>query len=94
MAAHTKRLLLARPRGYCAGVERGVQSVEKALELFGAPVYVRKQIVHNTYVVAMLERKGAVFVEDNHDVPAGGVSLWFCQAAVADGVGWPLTGCW
>jgi len=59
----TGRVLLASPRGYCAGVDRAVQTVERALELYGAPVYVRKQIVHNSHVVARLERLGAVFVD-------------------------------
>ncbi|RKS72401.1 4-hydroxy-3-methylbut-2-enyl diphosphate reductase [Motilibacter peucedani] len=67
----TKRVLLAAPRGYCAGVDRAVVTVEKALELYGAPVYVRKQIVHNTYVVQSLEAKGAVFVEETEEVPEG-----------------------
>ena len=66
-----KRLLLASPRGYCAGVERAVETVERALELYGRPVYVRKQIVHNTHVVRDLEARGAVFVESVVDVPAG-----------------------
>ena len=65
------RVLLARPRGYCAGVDRAVQTVEKALELYGAPVYVRKQIVHNAHVVRTLEARGAVFVEETADVPEG-----------------------
>ncbi|MGH3026566.1 MAG: 4-hydroxy-3-methylbut-2-enyl diphosphate reductase, partial [Gaiellaceae bacterium] len=59
-----KRVLLAQPRGYCAGVERAVDSVEKALDVHGAPVYVRKQIVHNKHVVADLEAKGAIFVDE------------------------------
>ena len=58
-----KRLVLASPRGYCAGVERAVETVERALELHGAPVYVRKQIVHNMHVVRELEQRGAVFVD-------------------------------
>jgi 4-hydroxy-3-methylbut-2-enyl diphosphate reductase len=66
-----KRVLLAKPRGYCAGVDRAVQTVEIALELYGAPIYVRKQIVHNKHVVATLERRGAVFVEENAEVPEG-----------------------
>jgi 4-hydroxy-3-methylbut-2-enyl diphosphate reductase len=66
-----KRILLASPRGYCAGVERAVETVEKSLELYGAPVYVRKQIVHNIHVVRDLERKGAIFVESETDVPEG-----------------------
>src|SRR5205823_3659549 len=65
------RLLLASPRGYCAGVERAVETVEKALELYGRPVYVRKQIVHNAHVVRELEERGAVFVEDERDAPEG-----------------------
>jgi 4-hydroxy-3-methylbut-2-en-1-yl diphosphate reductase len=66
-----KRVLLASPRGYCAGVERAVETVEHALELYGPPVYVRKQIVHNAHVVRELESRGAVFVESEEDVPAG-----------------------
>src|SRR4249919_3390314 len=58
-----EKVLLASPRGYCAGVERAVETVERALELYDAPVYVRKQIVHNAHVVDDLERRGAVFVE-------------------------------
>ena len=66
-----KRVLLAAPRGYCAGVERAVETVERALELYGAPVFVRKQIVHNSYVVDELTRSGAVFVDSVADVPEG-----------------------
>ena len=66
-----KRVLLAQPRGYCAGVERAIDSVEKALAVHGAPVYVRKQIVHNKHVVADLEAKGAIFVEETSEVPEG-----------------------
>ena len=66
-----KRLVLASPRGYCAGVERAVETVERALELYGAPVYVRKQIVHNAHVVHELEERGAVFVETEAEVPWG-----------------------
>ncbi|MGH2738691.1 MAG: 4-hydroxy-3-methylbut-2-enyl diphosphate reductase [Actinomycetota bacterium] len=66
-----KRVLLAAPRGYCAGVDRAVDIVERALRLYGAPVYVRKQIVHNIHVVRDLERKGAVFVEEETEVPEG-----------------------
>ncbi|MBL7488741.1 4-hydroxy-3-methylbut-2-enyl diphosphate reductase [Frankia sp. AgB1.9] len=65
------RVLLAKPRGYCAGVDRAVQTVEKALELYGVPVYVRKQIVHNAHVVKTLEAKGAIFVEETEEVPHG-----------------------
>ena len=70
-----QRVLLASPRGYCAGVERAVETVEKALVHYGAPVYVRKQIVHNIHVVRDLEAKGAVFVEDERDVPEGAVLI-------------------
>ena len=65
------RLLLASPRGYCAGVERAVETVERALELHGAPVYVRRQIVHNVHVVRDLEARGAIFVESEEDPPPG-----------------------
>jgi len=70
-SAHPKRVLLAAPRGYCAGVDRAVIAVEKALELHGAPIYVRKEIVHNKYVVETLSGRGAVFVGDTDDVPEG-----------------------
>ncbi len=66
-----RAVLLAAPRGYCAGVDRAVITVEKALDLYGAPVYVRKQIVHNKHVVADLESRGAVFVEEVDEVPEG-----------------------
>ena len=66
-----KRVLLAAPRGYCAGVDRAVITVEKALALYGAPVYVRKQIVHNKHVVATLEARGAIFVDETDEVPEG-----------------------
>ncbi|MGE3193222.1 MAG: 4-hydroxy-3-methylbut-2-enyl diphosphate reductase [Microbacteriaceae bacterium] len=66
-----KRVLLAAPRGYCAGVDRAVIAVEKALDRFGSPVYVRKQIVHNVHVVSELEKRGAIFVDDVDEVPAG-----------------------
>jgi 4-hydroxy-3-methylbut-2-enyl diphosphate reductase len=69
-------VLLAKPRGYCAGVDRAVLTVEKALERFGAPVYVRKQIVHNTHVVRSLEERGAIFVEETEAVPAGSVVVF------------------
>jgi len=76
MAVPTRRVLLAKPRGYCAGVDRAVQTVEMALERYGAPVYVRKQIVHNKHVVASLEKRGAVFVEETADVPEGAVVVF------------------
>ena len=66
-----RKVLLASPRGYCAGVERAVETVERALELYGPPVYVRKQIVHNLHVVRDLEARGAIFVEDEDEVPVG-----------------------
>jgi 4-hydroxy-3-methylbut-2-enyl diphosphate reductase len=66
-----KKVLLATPRGYCAGVDRAVVAVEKALDLYGAPVYVRKQIVHNKHVVATLEKRGAIFVDETDEVPEG-----------------------
>ena len=66
-----KRVLLAAPRGYCAGVDRAVQTVEQALDLYGAPVYVRKQIVHNKFVVESLEARGAIFVDELDAVPEG-----------------------
>jgi 4-hydroxy-3-methylbut-2-en-1-yl diphosphate reductase len=71
-----KRVLLASPRGYCAGVERAVETVERALELYGKPVYVRKQIVHNSHVVRDLETRGAVFVDSVEDVPEGAVVVF------------------
>jgi 4-hydroxy-3-methylbut-2-enyl diphosphate reductase len=66
-----KRVLLAKPRGYCAGVDRAVQTVEEALKLYGPPVYVRKEIVHNKHVVSTLQNAGAVFVAENDEVPEG-----------------------
>jgi 4-hydroxy-3-methylbut-2-enyl diphosphate reductase len=66
-----RKVLLASPRGYCAGVERAVETVERALELYGPPVYVRKQIVHNLHVVRELEERGAIFVDEETDVPEG-----------------------
>jgi 4-hydroxy-3-methylbut-2-en-1-yl diphosphate reductase len=71
-----KRVLLAKPRGYCAGVDRAVQTVEQALDLYGAPIYVRKQIVHNRHVVSTLEARGAVFVEENDEVPEGAIVVF------------------
>jgi 4-hydroxy-3-methylbut-2-enyl diphosphate reductase len=70
-SANPKRVLLAAPRGYCAGVDRAVIAVEKALEIHGAPVYVRKEIVHNKYVVETLSERGAIFVGDTDEVPEG-----------------------
>ena len=76
MSATTRRVLLAKPRGYCAGVDRAVQTVEMAIERYGAPVYVRKQIVHNLHVVRSLERRGAIFVDENADIPPGSVVVF------------------
>ncbi len=76
MSETHRRVLLAKPRGYCAGVDRAVQAVEIALGRFGAPVYVRKQIVHNTYVVSELEKRGAIFVEETEEVPEGSVVVF------------------
>ena len=67
----SKRVLLAAPRGYCAGVDRAVVAVEKSLELYGAPVYVRKEIVHNKHVVSTLEQRGVIFVNETDEVPEG-----------------------
>jgi 4-hydroxy-3-methylbut-2-enyl diphosphate reductase len=71
-----KRVLLAKPRGYCAGVDRAVQTVEEALKLYGPPVYVRKEIVHNRHVVATLQAQGAIFVEENQEVPEGSIVVF------------------
>jgi 4-hydroxy-3-methylbut-2-en-1-yl diphosphate reductase len=71
-----EKLLLAAPRGYCAGVDRAVQTVERALEIHGAPVYVRKEIVHNKHVVAQLRERGAIFVEEATEVPEGAVCVF------------------
>jgi len=79
------RVLLASPRGYCAGVERAVETVERALELYGEPVYVRKQIVHNSHVVRELEERGAVFVDSVDAVPEG-ATLVFSAHGVAPAV--------
>ncbi|MBV8258697.1 MAG: 4-hydroxy-3-methylbut-2-enyl diphosphate reductase [Actinobacteria bacterium] len=80
-----QRLLLASPRGYCAGVERAVETVERALKLYGRPVYVRKQIVHNLHVVSDLERRGAIFVDELSDVPRG-ATVVFSAHGVAPAV--------
>ena len=69
-------VLLAEPRGFCAGVDRAIESVEKALAKFGAPIYVRHEIVHNTYVVNDLKQKGAIFIEELDDVPAGATLIF------------------
>jgi 4-hydroxy-3-methylbut-2-enyl diphosphate reductase len=69
-------VLLANPRGFCAGVERAISIVERALALYGAPIYVRHEVVHNKYVVDDLRKKGAVFVEELHEVPQGGTVIF------------------
>src|SRR5947209_16589491 len=71
-----EKLLLAAPRGYCAGVDRAVQTVERALEIHGPPVYVRKEIVHNKHVVADLRERGAIFVDEQTEVPEGEVCVF------------------
>jgi 4-hydroxy-3-methylbut-2-enyl diphosphate reductase len=85
MAAAPEKLLLAAPRGYCAGVDRAVQTVERALELYGPPVYVRKEIVHNKHVVEQLRERGAIFVEQETEVPQG-ATVVFSAHGVAPSV--------
>src|ERR1700760_24190 len=85
MAPAPDTLLLASPRGYCAGVDRAVQTVERALELYGAPVYVRKEIVHNKHVVEELRDRGAIFVETETEVPEG-ATVVFSAHGVAPSV--------
>ncbi len=80
-----EKLLLAAPRGYCAGVDRAVQTVERALERYGSPVYVRKEIVHNKHVVEQLRSRGAVFVDSENEVPAG-ATVVFSAHGVAPAV--------
>src|SRR6185312_9994786 len=80
-----RRVLLASPRGYCAGVERAVETVELALEHYGAPIYVRKQIVHNAHVVRDLEARGAIFVDSEEEAPEGS-TIVFSAHGVAPGV--------
>ncbi|MEY9963419.1 4-hydroxy-3-methylbut-2-enyl diphosphate reductase [Streptacidiphilus sp. MAP12-16] len=75
-ATASRRVLLAAPRGYCAGVDRAVIAVEKALEQYGSPIYVRKEIVHNKYVVQTLEKKGAIFVDETEEVPEGSIVVF------------------
>jgi 4-hydroxy-3-methylbut-2-enyl diphosphate reductase len=75
-ADRPKRVFLAKPRGYCAGVDRAVVTVEKALETYGAPVYVRKEIVHNKYVVETLQDRGAIFVDETDEVPEGALVVF------------------
>ena len=80
----SRRVLLARPRGYCAGVDRAVQTVELALERYGSPVYVRKQIVHNVHVVRSLEERGAIFVDETEAVPEGAVVVFSAHGVSPD----------
>ncbi len=75
-ASVPKRVVLAAPRGYCAGVDRAVQTVEEALEEHGAPIYVRKEIVHNKHVVEQLAARGAIFVEEETEVPEGEIVVF------------------
>jgi 4-hydroxy-3-methylbut-2-enyl diphosphate reductase len=85
MGSVPEKLLLAAPRGYCAGVDRAVQTVERSLELYGAPVYVRKEIVHNKHVVEQLRARGAVFVDSETEVPEG-ATVVFSAHGVAPSV--------
>ena len=71
-----EKVILAAPRGYCAGVDRAVQTVERALDNHGAPIYVRKEIVHNKHVVEQLKAQGAVFVDELSDIPAGAMTIF------------------
>ena len=95
MTIYPETILLASPRGYCAGVDRAVQTVERALDLYGAPVYVRKEIVHNKHVVEELRDRGAIFVETETEVPEGatvvfsahGVAPAFTSAPPSAGCG-------
>lgn len=84
-AGAVQEVLLAQPRGFCAGVDRAIEIVERALRKFGAPIYVRHEIVHNTYVVDDLKAKGAIFIEDLAEVPAG-ATLVFSAHGVSQGV--------
>src|SRR5579872_5773615 len=76
MANTVEKVLLAAPRGYCAGVDRAVETVERALERYGAPVYVRKEIVHNKHVVETLRERGAIFVDSESEIPEGSVTVF------------------
>ena len=82
---HVEEVLLAEPRGFCAGVDRAIEIVERALTKFGAPIYVRHEIVHNTYVVNDLKTKGAIFIEDLAEVPAG-ATLVFSAHGVSQAI--------
>ncbi|MBK8063757.1 MAG: 4-hydroxy-3-methylbut-2-enyl diphosphate reductase [Betaproteobacteria bacterium] len=82
--AGTAEVLLANPRGFCAGVERAIEIVERAIEAFGAPIYVRHEIVHNKFVVEDLRRKGAVFVEELDEIPAGSTVIFSAHGVAQD----------
>jgi 4-hydroxy-3-methylbut-2-en-1-yl diphosphate reductase len=84
MPDQSRRVLLAKPRGYCAGVDRAVQTVEQALARYGAPVYVRKQIVHNLHVVRTLEEQGAIFVDETEAVPEGAIVVFSAHGVAPD----------
>ena len=84
-AAGIEEVVLAEPRGFCAGVDRAIEIVERALQKFGAPIYVRHEIVHNTYVVEDLKKKGAIFIEELADVPVG-ATLVFSAHGVSQAV--------
>ncbi len=84
MPDQSRRVLLAKPRGYCAGVDRAVQTVERALARYGAPVYVRKQIVHNVHVVRTLEERGAIFVDETEAVPEGAIVVFSAHGVAPD----------
>ena len=71
-----KKLILANPRGFCAGVERAIEIVEKAIELYGPPVYVKNEIVHNKYVVENLRAKGAIFINQIDEIPVGSITIF------------------
>ena len=77
-----KEILLANPRGFCAGVERAIEIVERALQRFGAPIYVRHEVVHNKFVVDDLRNKGAIFVDELDEVPAGNTVIFSAHAGV------------
>ena len=75
------QVLLANPRGFCAGVDRAIDIVERALARFGAPIYVRHEVVHNKFVVEDLRKKGAVFIEDLNEVPVGSTLIFSCKCS-------------
>jgi 4-hydroxy-3-methylbut-2-enyl diphosphate reductase len=83
-SARRGSVLLAKPRGYCAGVDRAVRTVEEALKLYGPPIYVRKEIVHNRYVVATLQAQGVIFVDENEEVPEGSTVIFSAHGVAPD----------